>query len=306
MSLSGVDLDALRSFVLVAERQSFNEAAIALGVSPAALSRRVQRLEAALGVRLLERSTRHLSLSPAGRLFLPRAAQIMADLTAAVDQVTKLTRAEATHLTLACLPSMTHHLLPRIIRDFRRNFPETHLRVNECGATAVMQAVREGAAEFGFTFRHSPDNDLVFEPIVIDPYCLALPPDHPLTRKTDITWRELKQQRLITAGPHSGNMQLLEGALRGIDWRPETAHEIDHLTTSLGMVAAGLGIAVLPRSSLPLTASPSIEIRRLVDPDVSRSLGLYRRRGHKLARIGQQFLMAVRRTAGVLTTEVAR
>ena len=142
MPLSGVDFDAMHSFILVAEKQAFHEAAQALNLSPAALSRRIQRLEAALGIRLLDRSTRHLSLTAAGRLFLPKAQQITADLTSAVEQLRKLSRAEGGHLTLACLPSMAHHLLPRIIRDFRARFPEIHLRVTECGATAVVQAVR--------------------------------------------------------------------------------------------------------------------------------------------------------------------
>ena len=300
MTLAGVDLDALRSFVLVAERQSFHEAAVALGVSPAALSRRIQRLEAALGCQLLERSTRVVALSAAGRRFLPRAVHVIDALAEAVAELQLAARSEASQLTLACLPSMTHHLLPRIIRDFRSRFPEIHLRVNECGASAVVQAVREGAAAFGFTFRAGPDGDLAFEPIMTDPYCLVLPPEHVLAARTEVAWSELRHHRLITAGQQSGNMKLLEQALRGIAWRPETAYEIDHLTTSLGLVSAGLGIAVLPRAAMPPQGMASVAIRSLVAPAVSRTLGLYRRRGRKLPRIGQQFLMAVRRTATVL------
>jgi len=303
LPLSGVDFDAMHSFILVAEKQAFHEAAQALNLSPAALSRRIQRLEASLGIRLLDRSTRHLSLTAAGRLFLPKAQQITADLTSAVEQLRKLSRAEGGHLTLACLPSMAHHLLPRIIRDFRARFPEIHLRVTECGATAVVQAVRAGEAEFGFTFRAGPDSDLAFEPIIIDPYCLVMPPNHPLTQQKQVEWTDLKRQRLITAGQQSGNMRLLEQALHGIDWRPETAYEIDHLSTSLGLVTAGLGIAVLPRSALPLTGTTAVTLRKLVAPEVSRTLGIYRRRGRPLPRIGQQLLMTVRRTAGHLADE---
>ena len=198
---------------------------------------------------------------------------------------------------------MAHHLLPRIIRDFRARFPEIHLRVTECGATAVVQAVRAGEAEFGFTFRAGPDSDLAFEPIIIDPYCLVMPPNHPLTKLKQVEWTDLKRQRLITAGQQSGNMRLLEQALHGIDWRPETAYEIDHLSTSLGLVTAGLGIAVLPRSALPLTGTTAVTLRKLVAPEVSRTLGIYRRRGRPLPRIGQQLLMTVRRTAGHLADE---
>ena len=167
----------------------------------------------------------------------------------------------------------------------------------------MVQAVRAGEADFGFTFRAGPDTDLAFEPIITDPYCLVMPPNHPLTKQKQVEWTELKRQRLITAGQQSGNMRLLERALHGIDWRPETAYEIDHLTTSLGLVTAGLGIAVLPRSALPLTGITAVALRKLVAPEVSRTLGIYRRRGRQLSRIGQQLLMTVRRTAGQLAAE---
>jgi DNA-binding transcriptional LysR family regulator len=300
-----IEFDTLRSFVVVAEKRVFHEAAHALGISPPALTRRIQKLELALGAALLERSTRSVALTAMGRIFLPKAIQITEDLALAVQHVRQESRAQAGHLTLACLPSMTHHLLPLIIRDFRDRYPEIHLRVTECGAAAVLQAVRADDAEFGFTFRAAPDADLAFEPILADPYCLVLPPAHPLTARRAVAWRDLKTQRLITAGNQSGNMRLLDQALRGIDWRPEASYEIDHLTTSLGLVTAGLGIAVLPRSALPPDGSPTVVVRRLVEPEVSRSLGIYRRRGKALPRAGLRLLMTVRRTATGLPSQDA-
>lgn len=235
-------------------------------------------------------------LSPAGRAFLPKARLVLGELDAAVRAVQEEARSRAGLLQLASLRTVAAHLLPRIIREFRVRFPAIHLRVTECGATEVLSRVRDGAAEFGFTFRHGHEHGLAFDPILQDPYCLITPPEHPLVARAAVTWRELKPHAVITAGPQSGNMRLLDEALAGIDWRPETPTEIDHLTTSVGLVEAGLGIAVVPRSALPLGAHPGMEVRPLIEPAVSRTLGLFRRRNERLSAVAHQFLMTTRRT----------
>jgi DNA-binding transcriptional LysR family regulator len=303
VAASPIDLDALRSFVAVAESLAFGKAAERLGVSTPALTRRVQRLEAALGTALLERSTRQVALSPTGRLFLPLAQQVIHDLDAAVRTVQEDARGRAGHLTLASLPTVAAHLLPRIIRDFRVRWPEIRLRVTECRAAAVMRKLREGSVEFGFTFRAGKEIDLAFDPILTDPYCLIMPPGHALAAQDRVAWQSLKPHALITAGPRSGNMRLLEEALKGVDWRPDTTYEIEHLTTSLGLVEAGLGIAVVPQSSLPTGPHPSIVMRPLTDPVVSRTLCLFRRRNERLSTAAQRFLMIARQTGRILSNQ---
>lgn len=302
MQYSGVDLDCLRSFVAVAERLTFSEAAAALSISAPALTRRIQRLEAALDTALLERSTRQVMPTAEGRLFLPLAREAVEAVDAAVAAVRQAALARSDHLSLACLPTLSHQLLPRILRDFRARRPEIHVRVNECGATAVVDAVRDGSASFGFGFRLAGGgaSDLAFEALLRDPYCLILPPGHALAAEDAVQWPDLKPHRVITAGRQSGNMQILDEALHGIDWRPETAYEIDHLRTSLGLVEAGLGIAVVPRSALPAPLPPTLAVRPLIEPAVTRSLGIYRRRGRTLPAVAQQFLATVRRTAATL------
>lgn len=291
------DLDELRSFVTAAECLALGHAAEQLGISASALTRRVQRLEAALGSPLFERSTRQVVLSPAGRAFLPKASQVLADLDAAVGALQADARTRAGVLQLASLRTVAAHLLPRIIRDFRVRSPAIHLRVTECGAGEVLKRVRDGAAEFGFTFRHGREHGLAFDAIMSDPYCLIMPEDHPLAASATVPWRALKPCNVITAGARSGNMRVLEAALAGIDWRPETPTEVDHLTTSIGLVEAGLGIAVVPRSSLPLGPYPGVTMRPLVEPAVTRTLGLFRRRNERLSAAAQQFLMITRRAA---------
>ena len=117
---------------------------------------------------------------------------------------------------------MTHHLLPTIIRAFQARWPQTHARVIECGADAVLQAVQDGSADFGCGFLAGANLDasLVFEPLLTDPYCLILPPGHALAALREIPWAALKPHKVITAGHRSRNMEVLDAALQGVDWRP--------------------------------------------------------------------------------------
>jgi DNA-binding transcriptional LysR family regulator len=298
MQDSEVDLDGLRSFLAVAERLNFNEAASLLGISAPALTRRVQRLEAALGLPLLERSTRQVSPTPHGLVFLPLAREALAAVDAAVEAVRAGARLRAGHLVLASVPTMTHQLLPRIIRAFHDRWPDIHVRVVECGAGAVEQAVRDGTADLGFSFLvGSLAADLAFDRILADAYCLVLPSGHALAVQDEVEWRDLKAQKTITAGRKSGNMKVLGQALRGVDWRPETEYEVDHLTTSLGLVEAGLGVAVLPRSALPARLSPGIAVRQLTNPTATRNLGIFRRQRRLLPLAARQLLSVAKRVA---------
>ncbi len=294
-----IDLDGLRSFVAVADRLNFTQAAAMLRISAPALTRRIQRLERAIGVPLFERSTRHVVVTAGGQHFLSLAREAIAAVDRAADGARALAAGRVGNMVLACVPTMTYHLLPRIIRAFHDACPQVNVRVIECGAGAVERAVRDGSAVFGFGFpvQAGGDADLAFKTILADPYCLVLPPDHPLAALDCIAWKMLKPHRVITAGQQSGNMQVLNRALKGVDWRPVTKYEVDHLTTSLGLVEAGLGIAVVPRSALPTAMPATMVMRELIEPSVNRTLGVLRRRNAAMSHAHRQFLSVTRRIA---------
>jgi DNA-binding transcriptional LysR family regulator len=300
---SSLDLDGLRGFVAVAQRGAFHEAAIDLNVSASALTRRVQRLETALGNSLFERSTRRVTLTPVGKLFLPYGQRVLQELDAAQRAIGASASTHTGQVTVACIPTMTRHLLPRIIRDYRERRPETRIRMLEGNLAAVANHVREGFAELGLTFFTQTDADLVFDPLVADPYCLACPADHPLAALEQVSWEDLKPHRLIISGRGSGNRMVLDAALADLNWQPEQLIEIEHLTTSLGLAEAGLGIAVMPESVLAAQPLPQLALRRLVRPGVTRSLGVIRRKGVTLAPVARHFLRTVRGMAPALGRE---
>ena len=280
----GIDLYGLRGFVAVAELGSFHEAATAIALSQSALSRRVQKLEEALGVTLLERTTRRVGLTIAGREFLPRARRLIDELEDSLASLRELTERQGGRVTIACVPSVTYYFLPPVLRRFNAAFPQVRIRISDEAASEVLQRVRDGRAEIGVTFLGQSDEDIAFTPILRDPFVLACRQDHPLAGQVTVRWAELQPYPYITAGLSSGNRLLIESALGSAEWRPRPFYEMRHLPSTLGMVEAGLGIAALPRLSLPVEPHPVLACRPLVEPEIIRTMGVIRRRGSALSR----------------------
>jgi len=279
-----MDLDSLRSFLVVAELGSFHQAASALAVSQSALSRRIQKLEEALGVALLERTTRRVGLSRAGQAFLPRAQRMLDEFEESLRAVRDAVAPQAGRVTIACVPSVTYYLLPSVLARFHALFPEVRVRIIDDGASAVLQRVRDGRAEVGVSFLGQQEEDIAFEPMAEDPFVLACHRDHPLASQEVVHWAELSPYPFIAGGPSSGNRLLIESALVATPWRVHPFYEMQHLPSALGLVEAGLGITALPLLSLPQAPHPVLTHRRLLEPEIHRGLGVIRRRGSSLSR----------------------
>jgi DNA-binding transcriptional LysR family regulator len=292
----GVDLDALRAFVAVASHASFNDAALELNLSASALTRRIKRLEEALDTVLFERTTRYVALSGAGELLLPRAQGVLRELDASLELVSAATRIRTGQLTIACIPTVAKFMLPKIVSSYHRRRPEVRLRLIEANLATVVHRVASGEAEFGIAFLVNESPELAIDELLVDPYVLACPADHALAASEHVSWPELRPWPLIVSGSSSGNRRMLDAALRDIEWRPDRLIEIEHLTTSLGLVEAGLGISIIPRCAAR-DANARIAIRPLVDPTVARTIGLLRRREAALSPIARDFRLALRRMA---------
>ncbi len=257
----------------------------------------MQRLEDELGTTLFLRNTREVALSAAGQRFLPHARHVLESLAVGIKEIRDNEREREERVVLAALPTVTAHLLPNIIRRFHLRWPKIHVRIVECNASALLEKIRDSSVDFGFTFQTGRETDLAFDAVITDPYCLIAPAGHVLGTKDAVQWHELKPFPTITAGGGSGNMLLLKDALQTVDWISDTIYEIDRLTTSLGLVEAGLGISVVPQSYIPEGAERRIVVRPLTEPVVSRTLGFFRRRNEQLTEAARHFLTTARSRA---------
>jgi DNA-binding transcriptional LysR family regulator len=284
-----VDLEDLRGFVAVAELGSFHAASDVLHLSQPALTRRLQKLEAALGVQLIDRNSRQLRLSFVGRDFFFKAKRLLDELDAAVLGVRDLTDQASGEVTIGAVPTATYYFLPRVIEDFNAQYPKIRIRILDLSAIDVLEAVQRGQVEFGINLLGAQEPDIDFEPLLHDPFLFVCRHDHALAKLEQVRWKDIAPYRFITVGRLSGNRVILDAAMAGLPIRPRWFYEVQHLSTSLGLVEAGLGVAAVPKLAVPSGPHPVLAVRPLVDPAVTRIMGIIRRHGSTLSPAALQF-----------------
>src|SRR3954469_14720628 len=195
----------LKAFVTVAELGSFVRTAKALNLSQPALSRRIQKLEEALGTPLLERSTHHVALTMVGRDFMPKVRRFIDELETSVLAIQDLGTRSSGLVTIAAVPTAVFYFLPAVIARFSASYPRIRIRILDIGANEGLEAVGRGEADFGINFIGASHAGIDFTRLVEDPFVLACRKDHPLATRRRVTWGELSSQRVIIVGRASGN-----------------------------------------------------------------------------------------------------
>ena len=288
MSINCEILD-LRAFLSVVELESFHRAAEGLHLSQPALSRRIQKLEAAIGAPLLERTTRQVSVTALGHELLPLVRRMLEEFDGSLFAAREPGLRRNELVTIACLPTAAFYFLPTVIKQFNQEHPDIRFRILDLTATEGLQAVERGEVEFGINFIGTSDPDLIFERLAEDPFVLAARRDHPLAQQAEVGWDDLAPYRLITVHRSSGNRTMLDATLAKSNIKLRWFYEVTHLSTSLGLVEAGLGISVLPRTATPADDHPFLVTRPLLNPQISRTIGILRRRGSTLSPAAERF-----------------
>lgn len=274
-----IDFLGLEAFVAIAERGSFNRAAAHLNLSQTALSHRMKKLEDDLGVRLLTRTTRQVTLTPAGLELLPRAQAVMADLTSSFVALRERGREQLERIAIGCLPTIAVAYLPVVLDAFRKAHPRVGVRVYDNSATEIAEHVQAGRAEFGLTIVAANRWDLEIRPLMKEPFVLVCPEGHALARKATVNWQALEGEPLVRIAPQTGNRVLIDDALgsrrENLDWR----YEVQHVATAVGMARAGIGLTIVPRLALGVVDTAGIVALPLRNPGVTRTLGIVSKHG---------------------------
>ncbi|WP_062013762.1 LysR family transcriptional regulator [Aureimonas sp. AU4] len=286
----------LRAFQNVVELESFHRAAEALNMSQPALTRRIQKLEASIGAPLLERTTRHVAPTAMGQELMPLVRRMLEEFDGSLFALKDTGSQHRGLITMACLPTAAFYFLPKVVRRFNEEFPHIRFRILDLTANDGLRAVARGEVEFGINLMGNSDPDLDFEPLIDDPFVLAMRKDHELSRYAELTWSHLEGHRLIVVDRSSGNRTLLDASLAKEKLKLNWFYEVTHLNTSLGLVEAGLGISVLPRLATPQDDHPFLITRPIIDPIVTRTIGIVQRRNGRLSPAAERFLSMLIRT----------
>jgi DNA-binding transcriptional LysR family regulator len=289
MSINFELLD-LRAFLAVFDHASFHKAAEQLNLSQPALSRRIQGLEARLGTPLLERSTRQVAPTAAGRRLEPMARRLLDEFDTSLLSISGIGERQSGQITISSIPTAVVYFLPRVIKHFNQRYPLIRLRVLDRAPQEGLESVMHGEVEFGINMIGSTETDVRFTHLLDDPYVLVCRRDHPLAKKKFIAWRDLAGHPLIRIGrPNSGNRALLDGALIKANVRLDWFHEVNNLTTALGLVQSGLGASVLPRLATPQSGQSNTVTKPIRTPEVTRAIGIIERRKGRLSPAAKYF-----------------
>lgn len=276
-------MDDIQAFVMVAELGSFSRAAERLGLTQTGLTRRIQRLEAYVGLALLDRTTRRTGLTAAGRDFLPLARRVVEDLTHGLQRLRTTSRLAAGDVTLATMPAVAYERLPLLLAEYARRHPGNRVMLLERSGSAVTEAVRGGAAEFGIHIMQAPQAELEEDLLSTDRLVLVCHPSHALADRESLRWAELAGEDLITLGGSSGNRTAVEQQLRASGLPLRGRFVVENTPSAMALAATGIGVAILPSAAQRGRLLSGLVEVPLVEPALRRSLALVRRRGEALA-----------------------
>lgn len=278
MNLSSRDL---RAVIALIEERNFTRAAERVHLSQSAFSALIQGVEESLGARLFDRTTRNVALTPEGRLFEDSARRVLADFDGMVENFRDHAQRRRGRVVIAALPSLAAGWLPGVLAEYRARYPGIELGLMDQLSEQCLALVRSGQADFALAAAGDKDADLASEPFCADDFHLVCRKDHPLARQPDVRLRDLAAHPFVHLARNSSVRQHLEAAFHPTPM--QTVLEVEHLATVTGMVAAGLGITVVPALTLFHFDRPDLVVRRLDLKGLSRRILLVRRKNTALS-----------------------
>ena len=278
-----LDFLGLQAFLSIAERGSFRKAAAHLNLSQTAISHRMRKFEEELGIKLLARTTREVTLTRGGIEFLPKAQKAIAELEHSFDELKQQGAKRRDRLDIACLPAFAVHYLPPILSQFQTLHPNVEVRIFETPSAAIAELVGSGDVEFGLSVIQANRWDLDVETISQAPLVLACHDDHAFARKRSVNWKELHTTPLIRVGAKTAVRTIIDDAVAAARLTLNWQYEVQHVETAVNLVEVGLGLAIVPSIDVTLHRGRRLTAVPLRSPKVVCTYGLVTRRGVPLS-----------------------
>jgi DNA-binding transcriptional LysR family regulator len=283
-----MELRHLRYFVAVAEARHFTRAARTLGMAQPPLSQQIQALEKELGTALFHRLPRGVALTEAGSQFYADARRLLDDAGHAVERARRVARGELGRLRVGMINSAPFHpLIPQVIREFRRRYPQVSLTLEESTTPGLASAVGHERVDVAFVRPLlGSEPGVRSETLLDEPMVVALPAGHPLTRRARVSLLALSIEPFVLF-PRSVGAGLYDAILASCQeagFSPRVVQETLQVTSIVNLVAAGLGVSIVP-SSMQQVHTEGVSYRPLRPPAPSARLDLLYRSGEQAPQI---------------------
>jgi DNA-binding transcriptional LysR family regulator len=290
-----MELRHLRYLVAVAEELNFGRAAIRLHISQPPLSQQIRQLEEELGVRLFDRTKRHVKLTEAGKRILVEAQQILNQVDHFVSVASRVGEGTIGRITVAG-QAVLNEVMVQTLRVFAHKYPGVHIELQFMNTALQIEALRDGHVHAGFLHLPVDDSNLTLEPIKREPLWLALPKRHPMTKQKRVELTSLAHQPFIMFARRSspGLHDVITSACQNVGFSLNVVHEVDNAIAAMTLVTAGLGLAFCSPSWRSLW--PDVAFRPFREPVPALEYAVAYRRGTQLPAL-DSFLKVVRQIA---------
>ncbi|MDF7648805.1 LysR family transcriptional regulator [Pantoea sp. Acro-805] len=295
-------LRQLRTFVAVAQQGSFSQAGQAIGLSQSAVSHSIKELEAEMGVRLLDRTTREVILTEAGHQLATRLERLLEELNTTILDVRSYGEQRSGTVRVAASQTPSANLMPQCLASSQQRYPDIRVILQDRAQQSVLQSVRNAEVDFGIVIGPLADADFDYEAILEEPFLLLCHEDDELAQVEQAKWTMLAGRNLVLQDYASGSRLLVDAALQQLAINVQVVQEIGHPATLFPMVEAGIGISVLPALALPLPSGRKLRVRRLY-PEINRNLMLIKRKNRSLTPAAEAIWQEVRQQASLLTQQ---
>lgn len=291
------DLSArqLEAVLALAEYGSFVAAAAHLRISQPALTRSLKRLEAELGVRLFERSTRRVQITAAGREFAAVAERMLADLGITVRSVREVAEERRGLVVISSVMSVAGGHLPDIVAAYRADRPGVEIHVREGVHATVLEDVRSGVADFGIGYVDELPEFVAGSPLSRETFCVVMPARHRLAARRSVSLADLADEATIALPAESRTRRTLDGAAAaaGVALRQQVT--VGQFATLMALVGAGGGIGIVPKGATLGPMARGLRSVPLGGPKLSRRLGLMALREREPTPAAAGFIALLRR-----------
>lgn len=274
MSLINITPGDLDAFLTVADTSSFRQSATLLGISQPAVSARIQHLEAVLGVRLFDRTTRRVTITNAGDRLRGRVERMVLETRALVQEFRDEAHLERGRVVVGATPSVAAGFLPVIISEFQKRWPAIEVVLLDDFFGRAVERVSRGEVDLAVGPFETADESLIFEPLLRDNFRLAVPVSHRLASHASVSLTDVVGEKLMSMPPESASFATTRRAFAaaGLDFTP--AFQTRDSLTLFSLVKQGVGIGLVTEMSSSVLDLNGVRMLPVRDADLTRVIGI--------------------------------
>jgi len=289
--ITPLNLRHLEAFVAIAKAGNFTRAARVLHVSQPALTVQIRELEQTLGVRLLDRNTRTVKLTRMGEQLSPVVERILREVEGVVHHAHDMAAGIRGSVSVAAIPSVCAMILPKIIAAFQRENTGISVSLRDVTSQKVLAMVKNEEVDFGIGSFADGDAAIETTPLFTDHMRVVVTRESPLARQRTVRLKDLVNVPLILMDPQTSVRMLVDRAFESIGHFPAPAYEVTYMSSAVGMVRAGLGVAFLPSAGLEISEMSGLASRPVNHPGLTRRIAAVQRAKRQLSPAAAKFLL---------------